>query len=244
MKCPHCNQEHPEGTRYCPMTGNEILPQLQSCPKSTCANYGKLVIPANYLYCPLCGSALRGSSSPQPSTGSDIAYNGVILGQTTLQDLRNRSVEVRYEQGGYFALLNEEHEIFASIFRLKPDELNKFIKRYKKPNKDFFLNREKIVNMMMFMSLNHCPILNDIYINANSDKDEIVNILEENGWMRIESQFKDDDEENNYSFVRTLPDSVGNRIFLTVAEEGVGACFSANCMKEWKSYDTGEVYKL
>jgi hypothetical protein len=25
MQCVHCNQEHPEGTRYCPVTGKEII---------------------------------------------------------------------------------------------------------------------------------------------------------------------------------------------------------------------------
>lgn len=62
MKCPHCNQEHPEGTRFCPFKGKEIYPLLRlSCPNPDCPNYGKKSLPANYRYCPLCNSELKTS---------------------------------------------------------------------------------------------------------------------------------------------------------------------------------------
>jgi hypothetical protein len=51
MQCPHCNQEHPEGTQFCPMTGQKILiPEV--CPEC-----GTPVDP-NWLYCSYCGQAL------------------------------------------------------------------------------------------------------------------------------------------------------------------------------------------
>lgn len=189
MKCPHCNQEHPEGTRYCPMTGNKILLQLQSCPNPTCDNFSRSVIPPNYLYCPICGLALRETPPPPPSIGSDIAFNDIILGQTSLQTLRNRNIEVQYDHGSYFALLSEEHMIFATILRVRPDELDGWIENYKSPNKEFFLNRERLVNSMTFSSLNRCPILNDMNITARSNEDEMVDLLDENGWMRIEGLY-------------------------------------------------------
>ncbi|MCJ7435292.1 MAG: zinc-ribbon domain-containing protein, partial [Anaerolineales bacterium] len=51
MQCSHCNQEHPEGTLFCPQTGNKItIPNV--CPKC-----GKPIDP-NWLYCNHCGRKL------------------------------------------------------------------------------------------------------------------------------------------------------------------------------------------
>ena len=57
MKCPHCNQEHPEGTKFCPETG-EKMPLLLSCPNSSCRNYNKYTLPLDSNYCPDCGMKL------------------------------------------------------------------------------------------------------------------------------------------------------------------------------------------
>ena len=58
MKCPHCNQEHPEGTIFCPFTGEIIAPAMKSCPNPTCANHGRQVLPDEYKFCPLCQTPL------------------------------------------------------------------------------------------------------------------------------------------------------------------------------------------
>ena len=58
MKCPHCNHEHPEGTKFCPFEGKEIQPQLKSCPNPDCVNFGKNILPNNYKYCPQCNTLL------------------------------------------------------------------------------------------------------------------------------------------------------------------------------------------
>jgi hypothetical protein len=51
MLCSHCNQEHPEGTQFCPMTGKKIiLPNI--CPEC-----GQLVDP-QWLHCSNCGQML------------------------------------------------------------------------------------------------------------------------------------------------------------------------------------------
>lgn len=55
MKCPHCNQDHPEGTKFCPETG---LKMVLCCRNHECENYGEHVIPLNYKFCPECGSPL------------------------------------------------------------------------------------------------------------------------------------------------------------------------------------------
>lgn len=55
MKCPHCNQEHPEGTKFCPETGKKMM---LCCRNRECANFGEYVIPSNYKFCPECGKPL------------------------------------------------------------------------------------------------------------------------------------------------------------------------------------------
>ena len=55
MKCPHCNQEHPEGTKFCPETGMRMM---LSCRNSKCVNHRECVIPSNYKFCPECGEPL------------------------------------------------------------------------------------------------------------------------------------------------------------------------------------------
>jgi hypothetical protein len=51
MPCPHCEQDHPEGTLFCPITGKKI-PQPQFCPAC-----GKPVDPA-WLHCGYCGQKI------------------------------------------------------------------------------------------------------------------------------------------------------------------------------------------
>ncbi len=49
MKCPHCDQEHPEGTSFCPTTGKLILSNI-SCP-----NCGEVYV-TQLAACPKCGT--------------------------------------------------------------------------------------------------------------------------------------------------------------------------------------------
>lgn len=56
MKCPHCNQDHPDGTIFCPLTGNRI--QMSSCQNPRCINYGKFNLPLDSKFCPDCGKPL------------------------------------------------------------------------------------------------------------------------------------------------------------------------------------------
>jgi formylglycine-generating enzyme required for sulfatase activity len=52
MQCSHCNQEHPEGTLFCPVTGNKIMIQAV-CPQ--CSK----PIDSRWLYCNYCGLKLN-----------------------------------------------------------------------------------------------------------------------------------------------------------------------------------------
>lgn len=52
--CPHCQQEHPDTARFCPVTGQTLLPPTQErC--STCGGG----VPSGQKFCPHCGSPVQ-----------------------------------------------------------------------------------------------------------------------------------------------------------------------------------------
>ena len=59
MKCPHCNGEHPDGYRFCPETGEKIMPQFKACTNEDCPDYGKYILPLDAKFCPRCGRPIR-----------------------------------------------------------------------------------------------------------------------------------------------------------------------------------------
>ena len=52
MKCPHCNQEHPDDSLFCPVTGRKMLRPINVCPQC-----GQPVDP-KLSYCTFCGYQL------------------------------------------------------------------------------------------------------------------------------------------------------------------------------------------
>jgi hypothetical protein len=52
MHCPHCQQEHPDDVRFCPVTG-QMLAQMVAC------SYCGREMPANATFCPHCGKGIR-----------------------------------------------------------------------------------------------------------------------------------------------------------------------------------------
>lgn len=52
MRCPHCDQEHPENTKFCPIIGQEIIQEYHFCP--SCGK--QVTIGTNF--CPNCASQL------------------------------------------------------------------------------------------------------------------------------------------------------------------------------------------
>lgn len=70
MKCPHCNAEHPIGTKFCPETGRLII------SSQTCSFCGA-TIPNDSRFCPECGKMLVSSMSSQvfDSRAVDLGLN-------------------------------------------------------------------------------------------------------------------------------------------------------------------------
>jgi hypothetical protein len=65
MHCPHCNQQHPKGTRFCPINGKEII-QPDVCP-----NCGKPV-DSNWVHCIYCGRKQRRVERKSIQPGSHV----------------------------------------------------------------------------------------------------------------------------------------------------------------------------
>lgn len=53
MKCPHCGQEHPDDTKFCPQTGKKVESQYFTCNNPDC-NYRR-PLPLSAKFCPNCG---------------------------------------------------------------------------------------------------------------------------------------------------------------------------------------------
>ncbi len=54
MKCPLCNQNHPDGYKFCPITG-KVIEQFKACTNSGCSSFGKFILPFSSMFCPYCG---------------------------------------------------------------------------------------------------------------------------------------------------------------------------------------------
>ena len=236
MKCPHCNQDHPDGTKFCPQTGKQIL-QLLNCPNSKCKNFGKYNLPLDTHFCPDCGTPIQSIPS-----GEDISVHEIVLGQTTLRELRQKGYEIENDEGQYTINIDDdsfEVSLFCATYR----EVEEFGKGFIEPsvlNKDFILNVHKTVSMIEFNSFDDCGVFKKIGLSDDCDEDEIIEILEDNGYIQIENFLKDGD--CFIFFVREHKDSAGNTIFLAINCCQNGGIFFANLLNEWKSNKTGEIF--
>ncbi|MCU0485610.1 MAG: SUMF1/EgtB/PvdO family nonheme iron enzyme [Anaerolineales bacterium] len=61
MQCPHCNQEHPQNARFCPVTGKDIPLPVFICPN--CRNE----LEERPQFCPYCGISLVSDERPKAS---------------------------------------------------------------------------------------------------------------------------------------------------------------------------------
>ena len=62
IRCKHCNGEHPDDYKFCPVTGKELEQPLKACSNPDCDNFEKSILPVEARFCPKCGYALAGTS--------------------------------------------------------------------------------------------------------------------------------------------------------------------------------------
>lgn len=92
MKCPHCGQEHPDNTKFCPETGKKLEQQLRFCDKPDC-NF-RQPLPPTANFCPNCGKPLNAPDNNtfnnrenQSNKRTELSLFGIVLGKTIIQDL-------------------------------------------------------------------------------------------------------------------------------------------------------------
>lgn len=91
MKCTHCNGEHPDGFKFCPVTGKEIVQSKKACTNPECIDFEKYILPFEAKYCPKCGQEVyiqnavyKVKNTTSYALGMSIAYNMLSSGITCL----------------------------------------------------------------------------------------------------------------------------------------------------------------
>lgn len=57
MKCPNCNKEVPNGSKFCNHCGSKLEVTL-ACTNPNCVDFGKYILPSDSKFCPTCGNKL------------------------------------------------------------------------------------------------------------------------------------------------------------------------------------------
>lgn len=71
MKCPHCGQEHPDDTKFCPQTGKKVESQYFTCNNPEC-NF-RQPLPLSAKFCPNCGTHLvEDNNVPYKNQGNEL----------------------------------------------------------------------------------------------------------------------------------------------------------------------------
>lgn len=96
MKCPHCNQDHPDNFQFCPIKGLPISLK-KACNNPNCTSYGEPILPTDACFCPECGQPLDNIGvlpSPLDHILTDdeilsklLSIDGIVLGETRLNDI-------------------------------------------------------------------------------------------------------------------------------------------------------------
>lgn len=91
MKCAHCNGEHPDGLKFCPVTGNEIIQSFKSCTNPECELYGRNELPFEARYCPKCGKIIS-SCMAQNKVCKVIDKTSYALGMSIGHNIKSSGV--------------------------------------------------------------------------------------------------------------------------------------------------------
>lgn len=104
MKCVHCNGEHPDGFKFCPVTGKEIVQPFKACTNPECVDFNKHILPPDALFCPRCGQKIdkigaeyEGESYNYDNRHTKSDNNDIVCPRCGSTEVRNLSVDNEYE---------------------------------------------------------------------------------------------------------------------------------------------------
>jgi len=93
MKCPHCDQEHPDDFKVCPYTAKPIEPQFQYCKNEDCDFRNTLPLSAKF--CPNCGCNLDIDAKGTKRQDHSDSESHVIIAYTRIEDWEDEVDENR-----------------------------------------------------------------------------------------------------------------------------------------------------
>lgn len=74
MKCPHCNQTHPDDFIFCPATGKELK---KACENKDCPYIGEHIWPLEKESCPICGRPFSSKNNAFSETTSSTSKSSL-----------------------------------------------------------------------------------------------------------------------------------------------------------------------
>ena len=252
MKCPHCNQNHPAGMKFCPNTGKKIEMGLNViCRNDNCANYCKGVIPISYRYCPECGMPTETGyretpySEKQWSTKEDfkrgdIIANHIMLGGAYPYDyLCGEAAPHKEGSTAYLAITDNSFVLKPLVLANEEGIVDKIADR-SVFNMEFLYSSAEGVEWMQ-LNFEENPLFREIGIRSSNEIANNIDILESLGYLRIKNFLKANPNHLFMaSFVSNKPNSIGGYTFIVLFDD----CLQVfnDVITEWVSYQAGVVY--
>lgn len=249
MKCPHCNQEHPDSTKYCPCTGEKIVMELNIiCHNENCSNYQKRVISVNAKFCPECGrptgigyrdlpySDARWSTLEEFEKG-DIIADHIMLGGAYPYEYLFGEAQTQKEGSTLLIPISGKSFALMPIDVAYEDGITEKIDIIDTINDDFLSLSEMAVEWML-LDLDENPLFREIGLTSSNEIANNINVLESLGYLRIKNFMKPSPNHTFVaSFVSNKRNSTGGYTFIVLFEEYMYV-FN-DVVTEWTSYQEG-----
>lgn len=267
MKCPYCNQEHTEGTKFCPETGKPMS-QLCGCPNSECVNYMKLGLPEAFKYCPECGMKLLGEGTKpvdeykfDPRKGlstledfqhGNIIVDGIILGRSPMSELKRFKKDWYNEERPTYRMLEGNAHASGD---LSQDAIEEIIGYSEQIDSQLFLSLKDRVSNIYIYNWEKVPFLKEmglsehsVWLGDENEKSVIVKLFEQNGYVRIEPPVPNDEVEEETDskgllFISAKPNEYGHYILIYCSPTGL-LDINVNILSEWTTYYDGIKHTL
>ena len=115
MTCNHCNGEHPDDFKFCPVTGREMVQALLACTNEGCLDFGKAVLPVEAKFCPRCGQMLAVENLSQESGVTVFRVNGV---EFEMIHVEGGSFDMGSDDGDAYEDEMPVHRVALSSYRM------------------------------------------------------------------------------------------------------------------------------